>query len=73
MSVADGAGGVLSRAHITPPTFSLVVPYLRRPDADARLRAFLEGVSQGLYTALVPFAIWRSGSMLLSTWLWSGK
>lgn len=37
-----------------PPTFSLVVPYLWRPDAESRLRAFLEGVSQGLNTALVP-------------------
>lgn len=71
-SVADGAGGLLSGTHHTP-TFSLVVPYLWRPDAESRLRAFLESVAQGLYTALVPFGIWTSGSMLMSSWVLNGK
>lgn len=68
-SVADGAGGVLSRARTPPSTCSLVVPYLWRPDAESRPRSFLKGLTLHWY----PFAIWTSGSLLISSWVWSGK
>lgn len=44
-------GGVELGAHpLSPPTCSLVVPYLWRPEAEVKAVV----VSQGLNTALVP-------------------
>lgn len=62
-------GGVLSWAHTPPPTCSLVVPYLWRPDAESRPRSFLKGLTLHWF----PFAIWTSGSLLMSSCVWSGK
>ena len=63
--------GVLSWAH-TPspsPTWSLVVLYLWRPDSESRLRSFLKGLTLHWFR----FAIWTSGSLLISSWVWNGK
>lgn len=73
-SVADGAGGCwVGRTHPPPPrpppTWSLVVLYLWRPDSDSRLRSFLKGLTLHWFR----FAIWTSGSLLISPWVWNGK
>lgn len=56
---------MLSRAHTPPPTFS-GGSLLEEAGCWVKAEAFLEGFSRGFTLHWFPFAIWTSGSMLMS-------